>query len=150
MDFDNKDYIIRFIEKNDFHYCYLDLLNQLSTFNIDQINIIDFNEFIDNLNNNHMIYVIEDINSQLIIGTGTLLIENKIIHNMGKLGHIEDIVIHSKYRGQKLGKYLINFLSNMAKELNCYKVILDCNDENIFFYEKFNFKRNGNQMSIYF
>ena len=39
-----------------------------------------------------------------IVGSGTLLIEQKLIRSCGKAGHIEDIVISEKYRGKKLGK----------------------------------------------
>ena len=147
---DNQNFIIRKIEKNDFNNQLLELLNQLSSIDIKSILMNDFDLFIDSLHDNHLIYVIQEIESHLIIGTGTLIIEPKLIHNFGKVGHIEDIVIHSDYRGKNLGKYLIEFLSNKANELNCYKVILDCSDENVFFYEKCNFTKKGNQMSIYF
>jgi glucosamine-phosphate N-acetyltransferase len=146
----NKKYIIRKIEKNDYNNNLLKVLNQLSPINTNIINLCDFNLYIDSLNKNHLIFVIEDIESHLIIGTGTIVIEQKIIHNFGKVAHIEDIVIDSQHRGNNLGKYLLEFLVNKANELFCYKVILDCSDEHIFFYEKCNFIKKGNQMSIYF
>ncbi len=35
------------------------------------------------------------------------------------------------------------------EEENTYKVILDCSDKNVPFYEKLNYKKVGNNMAIY-
>ena len=78
-----------------------------------------------------------------IVGTVTLLIEDKIIHDGSKVGHIEDVVVHSDYRRLNIGKLLINHCVNIAKEKGCYKVILDCDEDNILFYEKCGFKTKG-------
>lgn len=45
-----------------------------------------------------------DRNALNVIGTGMLMIERKLIHSCGQVGHIEDIVIHNAYRGNNLGK----------------------------------------------
>jgi glucosamine-phosphate N-acetyltransferase len=144
------NYVIRIIDKSGFHKQYLELLQYLTIINPSQISKTTFEHFIDNLNEQHIIYVIEDIAKKIIIGTITLLVENKIIHNMGKVAHIEDTVVHPNYRGQQLGKFLINIVVKMSEELKCYKIILDCKDENRLFYEKCGFNHKGNQMSLYF
>ena len=79
----------------------------------------------------------------VIIGTITLLIEDKIIHSGSKVGHIEDVVVHSSYRKLGIGKILIDYCVDLAKEAGCYKVILDCDEDNIRFYEKCGFKTKG-------
>ena len=129
---------------------YLNLLNQLNNtidYNFISKNILE--NFINCLNENHQIIVIEDENKN-IIGTGTILIEKKILHNMGKVAHIEDIVIDKNERGLGLGLKLINHLVNIAKEKECYKVILNCSDENASFYKKCGFIEKSKQMSLYF
>jgi glucosamine-phosphate N-acetyltransferase len=78
-----------------------------------------------------------------IVGTITLLVEPKIIHNAGKVGHIEDVVVHTKYRKKGIGKLLIDHVKIVAKEKECYKIILDCDEHNIGFYEKSGFKTKG-------
>ena len=83
-----------------------------------------------------------------IAGMGTLFIEDKIIHNFGKVGHIEDIVIDKQYRKLGLGKKLILFLKNKANENKCYKVILNCDNHKIPFYIKCGFIRENNQMVV--
>lgn len=44
---------------------------------------------------------------------------------------------------------MIDQLKAMAKTLGVYKVILDCNDSNIDFYEKCGFKKKENCMAWY-
>jgi glucosamine-phosphate N-acetyltransferase len=142
-------YCIRQIRKDDYEKQYLHLLQQLTTIEPDKITKDDFDSFIDNLNNNHVIFVIEHQETNTIIGSATLLVEHKIIHNMGIVCHIEDVVIDNKFRGENLGKRLINELIRISKELNCYKIILDCAKHNVPFYEKCGFKENGVEMSLY-
>ena len=134
----------RNLQKNDFNLGYLDLLSQLTEVNKNNISSEKFSNFIDKLGENHKIIII--INNNKIIATGTLLIENKIIHSISKVGHIEDIVVDSNSKGLGIGKKIVNYLTNLAKENNCYKVILNCNDHNIGFYQKCGYqkKRNSN------
>ena len=84
-----------------------------------------------------------------VIASGTLLIEHKFIHECGLVGHIEDIVVAGSQRGRNLGKLMIEYLRGKALGLGCYKVILDCNEANVKFYEKCEFTRKGAQMAFY-
>jgi len=93
-------------------------------------------------------YTVE--NGQIMIhGTATLLYETKLIHGCKKIGHIEDVVVSPNYRDQGIAKRLISSLVQMASE-SCYKVILDCTEELIPFYEKCHFEKKGIQMAHYF
>ena len=138
----------RNLQKNDFNLGYLDLLSQLTEVNKNNISFEKFSNFIDKLSENHKIIII--INNNKIIATGTLLIENKIIHSISKVGHIEDIVVDSNSKGLGIGKQIVNYLTNLAKENNCYKVILNCNDHNIGFYQKCGYQKKETQMVKYF
>jgi glucosamine-phosphate N-acetyltransferase len=138
----------RNLQKNDFNLGYLDLLSQLTEVNKNNISFEKFSNFIDKLSENHKIIII--INNNKIIATGTLLIENKIIHSISKVGHIEDIVVDSNSKGLGIGKQIVNYLTNLAKENNCYKVILNCNDNNIGFYQKCGYQKKETQMVKYF
>ncbi len=95
-------------------------------------------------NPDHIIHVAE-INGT-IVGSTTLFVEQKFIHNGGRVGHIEDVVVSKKYEGRGIGIKLVNSLLKKAKALNCYKTILDCQDELIPFYERIGFKQESNQM----
>ena len=94
--------------------------------------------------------LIEDKGINKIVGTGTIIIEHKLIRNNGKVANIEDIVIDEEYRNYGLGKMLIECLTEYAKIKNCYKCILDCSVDNVIFYEKCGYTNKGIQMSYYF
>lgn len=145
------EYLLRQLNHDDIHLGYLELLKQVSEIDQKKISFDDFDIFVGrvNKNRNHHIYVIEDKNSN-IIGSGTLLIEPKLIHNISYVGHIEDIVIDSAHRGNGLGKLIINKLQEVAKENKCYKVTLYCDKDNIKFYEKNNMRIGDVQMVLYF
>jgi hypothetical protein len=70
-----------------------------------------------------------------IIGSGTLLFEPKLSHGCKYVGHIEDIVVHSEFRGLNIASTIIEKLKEFA-EPHCYKVILHCKEELKEFYEK--------------
>jgi glucosamine-phosphate N-acetyltransferase len=93
---------------------------------------------------NHMIHVA--VNDDVIVGTTTLLIEQKFIHNGGLVGHIEDVVVRKDCEGTGIGIKLVLSLLDYAKKKQCYKTILDCNDSVKPFYEKIGFKYESNCM----
>ena len=95
-------------------------------------------------NPNHIIQIAE-IDGK-IVGSTTLLIEQKFIHEGGKVGHIEDVVVSKEFEGRGICMKLVVSLLEKAKMMNCYKTILDCKDELIPFYEKIGFKKESNQM----
>jgi len=95
-------------------------------------------------NPNHIIYVA--IADKKIIGSTTLLIEQKFIHDGGLVGHIEDVVVRKDYERKGIGIKLVTSMLEHAKEKNCYKTILDCKDDVKQFYEKIGFKRESNCM----
>ena len=91
------------------------------------------------------IWIIEKDND--IIGTGTIIYEKKFIHNNSKLAHIEDICIKEMYRKLGFGKIIVNYLMQLAKNNNCYKVTLDCSESNSHFYKNCGMEIRGLQMS---
>ena len=95
-------------------------------------------------NQNHIIHVAVDDNK--IVGSTTLLIEQKFIHDCGLVGHIEDVVVRKNYEGKGIGIKLVTSLLERAEEKNCYKTILDCKDDVKQFYERIGFKRESNGM----
>ena len=95
-------------------------------------------------NENHIIHVAE-LDGK-IVGSTTLLIEQKFIHEGGFVGHIEDVVVKKEFEGQEIGMKLVLSLLDVANEKKCYKTILNCEDELIPFYEKIGFKQKSNEM----
>jgi glucosamine-phosphate N-acetyltransferase len=95
------------------------------------------------------IFVAVQENSQ-VIGSITLLIEQKFIHNGGKVGHIEDVVTRKEYEGMGIGRALVLKALDFAKVNKCYKLILDCSKSNAEFYKKIGFKEHEVSMRLDF
>jgi glucosamine-phosphate N-acetyltransferase len=138
---------IRNVEVDDYYKNHLSLYCQLTSIDPTKISYENYRNFILSLNDHHMIFVIEQDNC--IIGSITLLIENKLIHNMGKVGHIEDVVVEREKRYHGIGKALVQYAMLYAKKIGCYKTILDCNQNICVFYEKCGLKLSGAMMSYY-
>lgn len=81
-----------------------------------------------------------------VVGSTTLLIEQKFIHHGGLVGHIEDVVVDKNFQGLKIGEKVMKYLLEIAKNQGCYKTILDCTDEVKPFYEKLGFKQVANEL----
>lgn len=140
------NYIVRKIEVNDYNKKYLTLINEFKECKID---FKIFKDYIINLPYNHHIIVLENTDN-IIIGTITIIIEKKLIHNISNVCHIEDLIILNKYKNQKLGTELLNIAKEYALKFNCYKIILNCNEELKKYYEKKDFYYAGLQMRIDF
>ena len=93
---------------------------------------------------NYKVYVA--VLDSKVVGTTTLFIEQKFIHDGGKVGHIEDVAVRKEYQGKGVGQKIVKALLEYAKKEGCYKTILDCTDDLISFYEKTGFKRHSNSM----
>lgn len=140
--------IFRKLEENDYNLGYLELLLKLT--NVGDISINEWTNRYKELNNNPCIQIWVMVDDNTIIASGTIILEPKFIHNCGKVGHIEDVVVHKDKHGLGVGKKLIDELVNIAKNTNCYKVILNCSENNVGFYEKSGFKLMERQMALYF
>jgi len=136
--------IIREIEEDDLEKGFLETLDFLR--NASGIDKNKAREILKDIkqNPNHIIYVA--IDNKKIVGSTTLLIEQKFIHDGGLVGHIEDVVVRKDYEGKGIGIKLVTSLLERAKGKNCYKTILDCKDDVKQFYERIGFKRESNGM----
>lgn len=81
-----------------------------------------------------------------VVAVGSLIVERKFIRNLSCVGHIEDIAVLEEEQGKKLGKRVIETLDGLAREVGCYKSILDCAEGKRGFYEKCGFNLAGIQM----
>ncbi|KAJ4824286.1 Glucosamine-phosphate N-acetyltransferase-like protein [Turnera subulata] len=142
---------VRKLEISDKSKGFIELLQQLSICDsVSDKRFAERFEAISSYGDDHLVCVIEDDVSGKIIATGSVFIEKKFLRNCGKVGHIEDVVVDSCARGMQLGKKIIEFLTNHAYSMGCYKVILDCSNENKAFYEKCGYKQKEIQMVKYF
>jgi len=136
------------------HFCtlqnrdYLSYLSLIRDFRNTTFTEEQFCSTLDTMVKTSDIIVIEEEGE--LIACGTLLYETKLIHNISKVGHIEDVCIKKEHRGKQLGKQLIAYMTELAKEKGCYKVTLYCEDDNVEFYKKCNFTCVGQQLTMDF
>ena len=105
--------------------------------------------FLESLDNLKKASDLEKNNAEIdgkIVGSTTLLIEQKFIHKGGLVGHIEDVVVKEGFERRQIGVRIVESLLDLAKKRGCYKTILDCNDDVKEFYEKIGFKHESNGM----
>ncbi|XP_031487870.1 glucosamine 6-phosphate N-acetyltransferase [Nymphaea colorata] len=144
-------FLVRRLEVSDYEKGFISLLSQLTI-----CPPISFDEFrsrfmeIEALGDNHVICVVEDTEQGRLVATGSIFVERKFLRGCGKVGHIEDVVVDSAARGMRLGQRVVGFLSNHARSVGCYKVILDCSPDNRGFYERCGFVQKELQMAVYF
>jgi len=141
-------FTIREIEENDFDKGFFETLSNLSTLGGINTNEVLKKEIIKEIitNKDYVIIISEDIKSREVIGTATLFIEQKFIHNGGKVGHIEDVTTRKGYEGNGVGREIIKKLITISRERGCYKIILDCDEKVSEFYEKIGFKKKAIMM----
>ena len=131
---------------------YVDLLTQLTTSNFinDDVFIQQINNIYANKSKIFITYTSSpDNNDFIIIGSVTCFLEPKIIRNAKFSAHIEDVVVHSNFRNRGIAAKLLLLAKNYALENNCYKILLDCEDSLIPFYNKLGFNEKGRYMTMY-
>ena len=136
-------------------------ITNLALIEINEKRILELKSLYRHLNNelsvnfeNDLELVREDIYVLLenddIIGCGTIFFEKKLFRSGKQVAHIEDLVIDKKYQCMGFGKELLEYFITLSKQKDCYKVILDCDENLIHFYKKVGFKNKNVQMSLYF
>ena len=135
---------IRKLQKKDIHNGFLSSLDSLRK--TSDLKPKKANMIFDKISKNpHQITYVA-IKNKEIIGTASILIEQKFIHDGGKVGHIEDVAVKREFQGKGVGQKIVSELLKYAERQGCYKTILDCTDELTQFYEKIGFKKHSNSM----
>ena len=129
----------------------------LLLFELTLTNYIETSLFLENIEKIHQMgkIIVGTINHRSsnnieIVASGTIIIEPKIIRNGKNVGHIEDIVVSKHMRGKGVSQQILYILKTIARENNCYKVILDCDNAVKNVYIKNGFADKGIQMAEYF
>ncbi len=141
-------YNISKLRKWDYHRGYLQLLNQLDVSNTHgtyRTYVISYEKFRRQYNKlTSTIFVMRD--KDKVIASGSIFIEKKFTHNLGSVGHIEDIVVDKAYKKEGLGRQILDKLINYAKKNGCCEVVSNCTEKNIRFYKKCRFIREETKM----
>jgi len=84
-----------------------------------------------------------------IIGTTTLLIEQKFLGKGSLMAHVEDVATRKGYEGHGVGTALQKAAIAEAKRRGCFRIDLTCEDKNVSFYENVGFKIDEKAMKIW-
>lgn len=146
-------YSIRRLEKRDYEGV-IQTLKVLTV--VGEVSRDHFESIVDHWDSLHVTDEIRQYNPYVIVedatgevaATGNIIIERKLIHECGLCGHIEDIAVSQGHQGKQLGKMLIEKLTQVGIDSGCYKIILDCDEKNVRFYEKCGYSKAGIEMQF--
>ncbi|KAJ1965128.1 Glucosamine-phosphate N-acetyltransferase-like protein [Dipsacomyces acuminosporus] len=144
-----ENHAIRPLELTDYRKGYIECLSNLTV--VGEVTDEMFTESFEEMQRagSYFVVVIEDLDTERIVASGTLVVEQKFIRACGRVGHIEDIVVAKGQQGKRFGFTIIKQLRELATVTGCYKSILDCSADNVPFYEKCGFENKGIQMALY-
>ena len=91
--------LMRPLSLGDFHRGFLPLLSQLTTVGevAEEQWQQRFNRML-SMQGTYLVTVIEETNSGQVVGSATLVVEDKFIHNCGRVGRVEDVVVSKEVR----------------------------------------------------
>src|SRR5215210_3569687 len=134
----NKDSKIQVkeLENDDLINSFFDTLSNLTEIGMDVYNKEFSQKILEKIKMAGNIKIFVAIEDSDIVGSITAIIEQKFVHNGGKICHIEDVVTRKGFEKLGIGSTLVKKVIELAIQEKCYKVILNCSQYNFKFYEK--------------
>ncbi|KAI8060224.1 acyl-CoA N-acyltransferase [Gongronella butleri] len=143
-------YTLRALRNTDYERGFLKVLEVLTEVgNHTKEQYLDQFNYLKQHNDQYYTITITNDAEDRVVAAGTIFVERKFVHKNGLVGHIEDIAVDQNQQGKKLGLRIIQALKFIGAQRGCYKVILDCSEKNIPFYEKCGFKHKEYEMAWY-
>jgi GNAT superfamily N-acetyltransferase len=105
-----------------------------------------FSDFVNQLGTHHKIYILT-LNGE-IIATTTVLYEQKLIFNMCKFAHIEDVCVLKSHQKGGYGSKLLQHVIQEARAAGCWKLTLVCAEPTVKFYNRNGLEKRGVQCSM--
>ncbi|MGZ5484828.1 MAG: GNAT family N-acetyltransferase [Nitrososphaeraceae archaeon] len=139
-----KDSKIQVKELEDDHLInsFFDTLSNLTEIGIDVYNKEFSRKIFEKIKKADNIKIFVALKDSDIVGSITAIIEQKFVHNGGKICHIEDVVTRKGFEKLGIGSVLVEKVLELAIQEKCYKVILNCSEYNSKFYEKLGFYKH--------
>jgi len=134
--------MIQLLNKNDYDK-YYPLINE---FRQTCFTEEEFKQFLEELPSNINIWVMEY--EEKLVATTTVIYEPKLIYNRCRIAHVEDVCVLKEYQKHGFGSQILQYVVSEAKQKQCYKITLVCNESVLPFYLKNNFEKRGMQCSM--
>jgi len=135
--------MIRYLEANDFDRGFFECLSALKP---SQMSRDDFENML-HVRITNGIETAVMIDDDVVIGTASWIIEPKFLHGGSNVVHVEDVAVLKERQGEGIGRQLMDYIIGEAQ---AYKLILDCSEHNVPFYEKCGLHRDGVCMRVNF
>lgn len=98
-------YLMRPLSSEDYDKGHLTCLAQLTTIGeISKQQYLNQFEFMKERRGEYFVVVIEELATRRIVASGSIIVERKFIRQCGRVGHVEDIVVHESQRGKNFGR----------------------------------------------
>lgn len=121
-----KTLCIRRLKQTDLQHSYYEVMSLLSE--VDRT-ILRTREILDSLENEYIYFMVEDINTQMIIGTGTIIIANASTQYC-QVGYIENIIIRQDYQNIGLNDIVYQHLNYYCFNVKkCIRVVTNYRHE---------------------
>ncbi|MDQ8010919.1 MAG: GNAT family N-acetyltransferase [Flavobacterium nitrogenifigens] len=138
---------IRKIQHQDLHFVYKSICEL-------EDEVLDFKVFEmifkENISNPRNLYLIAENENE---GLGFISFHTQnLLHHCGLVGEVQEFFIHQKYRGQGVGRLLINEILDFAEQNNLKSIEVTTNKkrvENVAIYENLGFTLSHNKFTIY-
>ena len=114
----------RKLNYDDIKCSYYNLMSLLSDYNINLINTLTYDEFLNKFNYDHIVFVIINSNTNTVVASGTIEILNK--KSRCNVCIIKEIIIDNEYEKEKqLYSYFLNNLIKYSANIEkCVKYII--------------------------
>lgn len=91
------------------------------------LDLEDFSSvYLDNLEDKNIHYIVAENRNKEIVGFISLHIQ-KLLHHVGKIGKIQELIISAKERGRGVGKELLKQAKGIALDSGCIQLEVCCN-----------------------
>lgn len=128
---------VRLLQADDIGPDFLETLSALRDVGLTAAEALDI--YLHRLNARTAPHVYVAVDGGRVVGSATLLTEQKFIHRGALAAHVEDVVVHPDYRGRGVGTALVREISDKAEQMGCYRTTLDCSPELCSFYNSLGF-----------
>ena len=138
----NSQIQVKELENHDLINSFFDTLSNLTEIGKDVYDKEFSQKIFEKIRKSDNIKIFVAIKNTDIVGSITAIIEQKFIHNGGRICHIEDVVTRKGFEKLGIGSILVEKVLELAIQEKCYKVILNCSEYNSMFYEKLGFYKH--------
>ena len=136
---------IRYLQKDDFDRGFLECLSSLHPSSMSKEDARDRFDlrFFDGIN------TLVALDDDTVVGTASWFVEHKFLHGGSQTCHVEDVAVLKERQGEGIGKFLMDYIVEQAETCEgCYKLVLDCSEDNVSFYERCGLHKDSVCMKI--